>query len=272
MEQSPQVQDFQLLLEVFREGLKLGLISREEIVLWADNIIANADEPEYFFIEASLSQDINGLIELLNRYVTTSDNPICYRVLFGLIFQRRPIQDINELEKITILLGSMSSWDRLTSFENRTIYMFDDYYLYYSPDLKQLLVELTNFLNLYEAFTLENYKEWNDINLQVLELLKQEDIQANLVNEPLREACEYKEEIQVNIPTESLKEAYVKKEKKQKLKLYFQKLCAMLLLLVFFSLMIALLDDGKTKQLTLYFLLAYCCMILGYGWWNRKSN
>lgn len=42
---SPQLQDFPLLLEVFRGGLKLGLISKDEIVAWADHIITNADEP-----------------------------------------------------------------------------------------------------------------------------------------------------------------------------------------------------------------------------------
>ncbi len=46
----------------------LSLISREEIVLWADDIIANADEPEYFFIEVSLSHDVNDLVEVLNKY------------------------------------------------------------------------------------------------------------------------------------------------------------------------------------------------------------
>jgi len=253
MTQSPQVQDFPLLLEVFRGGLKLGLISREEIVLWADHIIANADEPEYFFIEVSLSHDVNGLVEVLNKYVKPTDNPICDRVLLGLTYHRQPIYDIEEVEKITILLGSMSSWDRLTSFENNIIYEFDDYYLYYADDLTQLQEELINFLNLYKSFTLENYMQWVDINEQVVELLKEEEVQVNIVNE-------------------SIRKAWAKKEKKRKLKFYLKKIGAIVLLLVFFSLMIALIDDGKTNHFTLYFIVSYCCLRLGYGWWKRRKR
>lgn len=253
MTQSPQIQDFPLLLEVFRGGLKLGLISREEIVLWADHIIANADELEYFFIEVSLSHDVNGLVEVLNKYVKSTDNPICDRVLLGLAYHRQPIYDVEEVENIAILLGSMSSWDRITSFENNTIYTFEDYYVYYSPDLTQLQVELIDFLAIYKAFTLENYKQWVDINLQVLELLKEEEIQVNIVNE-------------------SFRKAWAKKEKKRKLKLYLKKIGAIVLLLVFFSLMIALFDDGKTNHFTLYFIVSYFCLRSGYGWWKRRKK
>lgn len=253
MSPSPQVRDFSLLLEVFRGGLKFGLISREEIVLWADHIIANADEPEYFFIEVSLSHDVNGLVEVLNKYIKPTDDPICDRVLLGLVYHRQPIFDVEEVERVATMIGSMSSWDRLTSFEDNTIYEFEDYYLYYAADLTQLQVELTNFLDIYKAFTLENYKQWVDINLQVLELLKDEEIKVNIVNE-------------------SLRKAWAKNEKRRKLKLNLKKIGTIMLLLGFFSLMIALLDDGKTNHFTLYFILSYFCLRLVYGWWKRRKK
>jgi|GEM_PF-1717526 len=253
MASSPHVYYFPLLLDVYREGLKLGLISRDEIVAWADHIITNADEPDYFFIEVSLSHDVNGLIEVLNKYVKPTDNPICDRVLLSLVYQRQPVFDVDEVEKVATIVGSMSSFDRLTSFENNTIYMFDDYDIYYSPDLTQLQVELINFLNLYKSFTLENYMQWVDVNEQVLELLKEEEIQVNIVNE-------------------SIRKAWAKKEKKRKLKLYLKKIGAIVLLLVFFSLMIALFDDGKTSHFTLYLIVFYCCLRLGYGWWKRRKK
>ncbi|MBK0379732.1 hypothetical protein [Mucilaginibacter segetis] len=251
MVRSPQVQDFPLLLEVFRGGLKLGLISREEVVLWADNIIANADDPHYFFIEVSLSHDLNNLIEVLNRYVEQTEDPICDRVLLSLVYHRQPIFDIDAIEKVATLLGSMSLWNKLTSFEKNTIYEFEDYYVYYSPDLTQLQVELINFLGIYKAFTLENYKQWVDINLQVSELLKEEEVKVNIVNQ-------------------SVRKAWAKKEKKRKLKFYLKKIGAIVLLLGFFSLMIALLDDGKTNHITLYFIVFYLFIRLVYGWWRKR--
>jgi hypothetical protein len=253
MARSPQVQDFSLLLEVFRGGLKLGLVSREEIVLWADHIIANADEPEYSFIEVSLSHDVNGLVEVLNKYIKPTDNPICDRALLGLIYHRQPIYDVKEVERVATLVGSMSSWDRLTSFEDTTIYKFEDYGLYYADDLTQLQVELINFLDIYKAFSLENYKQWDDINLQVLELLKEEEIKVNIVNE-------------------SLRKAWAKNEKKRKLKFHLKKIGAIVLLLGFLSLMIALLDDRKTKHFTLYLIIFYIFLRLSYEWWKRRKK
>ncbi|MBB5395274.1 hypothetical protein [Mucilaginibacter sp. AK015] len=253
MAPSPQVQDFPLLPEVFREGLTLGLISREEVVLWADRIIAETDEPDYFFIEVSLSHDVNGLIEVLNKYVKPTYNPICDRVLLGLVYHRQPIDDVEEVEKVATMIGFMSSWDRLTSFEDNTIYEFGDYYLFYYPDLKLLQAELRNFLAIYKAFTLENYTQWVDINLQVLQLLKEEEIRVNAVNASFRKAC-------------------AKKEKKRKLKLYLKKAGVLVLLLAFFILMIALFDDGATKHFTWYFILGYFCVRAGYEWWKRRKK
>ncbi|QHS56406.1 hypothetical protein GWR56_12975 [Mucilaginibacter sp. 14171R-50] len=253
MAPSHQVQDFPLLPEVFRRGLTLGLISREEIVLWADRIIADTDEPDYFFIEVSLSGDVNGLVEVLHKYVKPTNNPIYDRVLLGLIYHRQPIDDVEEAEKVAKMVGSMSSWDRLTPFENDTIYEFDEYHIYYSPDLTQLQVELSSFLAIYKAFTLGNYTQWVDINLQVLELLKEKEKRVNAVNE-------------------SLRKAWAKKEKKRKLKLYLKRIGALVLLLAFFILMIALFDDNSTRHFMWYSILAYFCVRGGYEWWKRRKK
>ena len=55
MRSSSKPSDFSLLFEVFREGLALGLISKDEVLAWADHIIiAEKDQPDYFFIEIVL--------------------------------------------------------------------------------------------------------------------------------------------------------------------------------------------------------------------------
>ncbi len=78
---APKPGDFPLLLQVFRAGVRVGLISKNEVVAWADDIIVNAVEPDYFFIELSLSHDVNGIIEVLNKYVVQDKNPIYNRVI-----------------------------------------------------------------------------------------------------------------------------------------------------------------------------------------------
>lgn len=253
MLRSPKEQDFPLLLEVFRGGLKLDLISREEIVLWADNIIANTEDPDYFFIEVSLSHDLNGLIEVLNNNSTSTDSPVCHRVLLGLIYHRKPIFDIDEVEKMATLVGGMASWDGLTPFENNTLYEFEDYYLYYFPDLTQLQVEMINFLIIYKAFTLENFKKWPEINEHVLDLLKEE-------------------ELKVNITYEASRKAWAKKEKNRKLKLGLKKAGIIMFFLILLVLLIILFNDGSTDYFSLYFITSYFLFRGGYGWWQRRKK
>jgi hypothetical protein len=250
---SPLVQDFHLLLEVFSEGLKLGVISKEEIIAWADQIIANTEEPDYFFIELSLSHDINGLLEVLDKYVESVDDPICNRVLLGLVYHRQPIYNIEEAEKIATLVGTMSSWNLLTPFENDTIYTFSDYYVYYLPDFTQLQADLIKFLSLYKAFTLENYQQWISINKQVLELLKEEEIKDYLENA-------------------SFRKAQLKKEKKKKVIRYIVTIAAFLLFLGVYEMLIIAYEEGSRSGFGLYFYAFYFLIVTAFCWWQKKQS
>ena len=81
----PQVKptDFPLLLEVFRDGLALGLISKEEVIAWADQIIIEEDEPDYFFIEVSLSHNTNGVAEVFDRAYFLAEKPNLFKGTYG---------------------------------------------------------------------------------------------------------------------------------------------------------------------------------------------
>jgi len=250
---SPLVQDFHLLLEVFREGLKLGVILKDEVVAWADQIIADTEEPDYFFIELSLSHDINSLLEVLDRYVEGVDDPICYRVLLGLVYHRQPIYDIEEAEKIATLVGTMQTMGILTAFEENTIYEFSDYDMYYAPDSPELQAGLINFLGMYKAFTLENYHQWISINKQVLELLKEEEIKDYLENA-------------------SFRKAQLKKEKKKKVIRYIVTIAAFLLFLGVYEMLIIAYEEGSRSGFGLYFYAFYFLIVTAFCWWQRKRS
>jgi hypothetical protein len=47
---APKLEDFPLLLKVCWEGLTRGLISRQHIIAWADDIIKTTDDPDYFLL------------------------------------------------------------------------------------------------------------------------------------------------------------------------------------------------------------------------------
>jgi hypothetical protein len=192
---APSIPSLSLLLEVFRDGLRLGIISKQEVIAWADNIISEYDDPDYLFIELSLSNDKSKLIDVLNEYVVTSNSPICARVLLGRIYEHLiAIDDISKVEDIAALVGKVDSIRiTLTGFECNKIFVFGDYEMFYLPDTTQLQVELICFLNIYKPFTLENYDQWHEINSQVLAVLKEEEAKEDIINASIRKSFKQRE-------------------------------------------------------------------------------
>jgi hypothetical protein len=179
---SPKPTDFSLLLEAFNRGLVFGLVSKNDVILWADDIILKTEEPDYFFIEVSLCSNTNNLIEVIGEYSANIDNPICTRVLLGLLYKKL----INDNDTLTIetaakLIGAMQSFGTLTHFEVGKRYSFDDYDLYYPPDLRELQVDIFDFLSIYESFTLNNYSEWAEINHRVELILKHKQAETKII-------------------------------------------------------------------------------------------
>ena len=185
---SPKPTDFSLLLEIFHRGLVLGLVYKNDVILWADDIILKTEEPDYFFIEVSLCSNTNNLIEVIGEYNTNIDNPICTRVLLGLL-NKKLINDNNTLtvETAAKLIGAMQNFGTLTNFEVNQMYSFDDYDLYYPPDLMELRVDIIDFLSIYEPFTLKNYSKWAEINHGVELILKQKQAEAEIIAESIIE-------------------------------------------------------------------------------------
>jgi hypothetical protein len=187
---APKPEEFPLLLEVFRDGLKRGLVTRQHVIAWADDIIKITDDPDYFFIEVSLSSDVNQLLEVLNNYSANIQDSICTRVLMSLIYYRL----INDNDPVTVeeaakLTGDLYHFDELTSFEHNNIWNFENYE-YYDPT--QLQVDLLDFLSTYEAFNLQNYEQWLQINIKVAEILKEKKAISDKIYEQYKITWEKK--------------------------------------------------------------------------------
>jgi len=178
--------DFSLLLEVFREGLLRGLISKEEIIAWADEIIKAEDEPDYFFIEISLSADVNNLLAILNEYVISSNSIITSRVILGIVYQKLANQTINAKKALDVL-NKVNSNNIVTEFEGDNIYYLDDQrdYIIYcgnDPDHIEITKNTMKFVSYYDGFTLNNYNNWTEINQQVEEKLKVAEAEQTIAN------------------------------------------------------------------------------------------
>jgi len=175
------------LLGVFREGIKVGLITRKEVIDRADWIIATEDEPDYFFIELSLSHDVNELLTVLNS-IDIPEDVLYPRVLLGVMRTQLSV-DVITTDKVRTVLNKFIYQSRLTRYERGHIYSITDDYGYSGEKLDERALQQFNqhvkdFLNNYSQFNLYNYKNWNNINNELVkrfELNQGEDTLAYYV-------------------------------------------------------------------------------------------
>ena len=247
---TPKPEDFRSLLEVFREGLKCSLVSPNTIVAWADEIIKSADEPDYFFIEISLSSDVNQLLEILNRYDAEIKEPICARVLLSLIYCRlMNDDDALNVAGAAVLIGRLVFSSELTDFECDNMYVFEDYECCYSDDT-QLEVDIIDFLSTYEAFNLQNYDQWPQINSQVEEILKEKKAEADKIYEGIKIARE---------------------KNKRKLKIKKNVARALFIVILVGCCLGLLVEQPPGSTGAFYFVFAaYLILRWGLRWWKKK--
>jgi hypothetical protein len=171
--------DFSLLLEVFRDGLRYGVVSKEEVVAWADEIINMDDDPDYFFIDLSMQHDINALITALSTDFVYTKNPIPARVLFGLAYEKLNKQMISFNQALHLLYRITYSGN-LSALEHAALYQIDDdrEYLLYSgrdPEETDIVKSILNFFARYKVFNLNNFDKWQEINVRFEEILREEN-------------------------------------------------------------------------------------------------
>lgn len=247
--------DFTLLLGVFRFGLTCGLISKGEIVAWADRIVTNENEPDYFFIEVSLSGNGDSLATILDQHIISSKGPVPLRVIMGLIYQRLTYQLI-DVETAIKLMQGIPFYERLNAFEYMSIYDFEDYNIFYSPDFADLKKDVIKFLSIYEDFNLDNYSQWHEINKQVEEALKEEQAKAYVINE-------------------SFKEARKKKDAKRKLK---KRIVIGVLTVIAFTVIfldLAWFIKGTIHPRGMWYLNMFCVysgIRWGYAFWKKRRR
>jgi hypothetical protein len=150
----------EFLLTAFYHGIKYGLISTTEVKDWADRIILHEDEPEYIFMELSLSHDKNEMLSLLTT-VCVPANYITARGVLGLLYHRLSAGDITANETIAIM-DKLDFIDLLTQTEINYIYDFTDGIWMDGPIVEDdsLTEKLLNFLAHYKELEITNYKNW----------------------------------------------------------------------------------------------------------------
>lgn len=165
---------------MFREGLKLGVVSKKEIIDRADWIIATEDEPDYFFIEISLSHDVNELLAVLNS-IDIPEDVLHLRVILGVLNTHLSVEMITA-DKARSVLNKLIYQSGLTQYERGHIYSITDDYGYSGEKLddrtqQQFYQHVKDFLDNYSQFNLYNYKNWNDINTELVKRFELEQFE-----------------------------------------------------------------------------------------------
>ena len=161
---SSNPKNYLLLLSVFRRGLQNGLVSKTDVVKWADAIILAEDGPDYFFIEIAVAPDVNNLLEIIGN-LPLQYEPVTERVLLGLLYLKVK-QDLIEPRKMASILDEINAMDALSDEERNELYeLSDDFERKYRTEFfGEWEADVLRFLSDYKSFTLDNVAEWAAIN------------------------------------------------------------------------------------------------------------
>ena len=180
------------LLEVFHIGLVNGLMDKQEVVKWADDIIQKDEQPDYFVIELSLCghKSVNEMVSLINEFIGEPKPAVSGRVILGLLYHRY----INGQVTLKNVVGSMNwiIWQgQLTEEEKRFMYGLDDRYdlavdLIYST-VDAIEKEALRFLEIYKGFSIDNFERWGEINNTIEERVKELTLVVSAEQEKITE-------------------------------------------------------------------------------------
>lgn len=119
-------EDSAKLLEVFRIGLLNQIIDRQKIIAWADELIEQEDEPDYFLIELSLcgKNHINDMISLLDKHVGENKPQVAGRIILGYLYHEYCAKHI-PLQKVVRTFYWLSLHSTLSEEEQKFMYRLD---------------------------------------------------------------------------------------------------------------------------------------------------
>jgi hypothetical protein len=182
-------------LHLIRAGLASGLLTKEEVIDWADKIVAKDERPDIFFIDLSMSslRNTNDIINYISDYLNFDDPAVQGRPLVGLLFKQYNNGQIN-LDQAISKLFRLKSEAVFNEREEGYIYSLENDYdcakhgIYGSLQIVQQ--DLEKFLTFYKDYSIDNYGDWGDLD-KVVDCKLEEEYQLKL-----QEAEKYKADIE----------------------------------------------------------------------------
>lgn len=163
---SESLKNYSNLLKVFAFLLDHGVIKTSYIIGWVDKIIASETESEYDLIELSTTKSTYDIIKILNNNSSSANMEIVCRALLGII--HHCFEDKKLEFKDILIIKNISFEGGLTDDEEFLIYGLGEYSMYdLNNNYRLYRQDLYSLLNIYKDFTLDNHKNWADINEKI---------------------------------------------------------------------------------------------------------
>lgn len=170
--------EFAELINVFSEGLNMGLFTKERITQWADHFVLQDEEPDIFFIELALSNDKSTALSILseaarNMQAETSPRPL-FGALYGQVFT-----NIKSIDEAAACLLNLQSAELLSQQEKGFIYALDysqsflDVYTKSGITAQDVEKGVLAFLLIYKDYIAEQFYRWDEIDSQINHSLSQ---------------------------------------------------------------------------------------------------
>jgi hypothetical protein len=178
-------------LHLIRAGLSSGLLTKEEVVDWADKIIMKDEQPDIFFIDLALSssKSINDVSHYFNDYLNFENPTIQGRPLLGLLYKQFSSKQLT-LEQTVGKLFRLKFEAIFTEREEGYIYSIDNNFdcakhnIY--GTIESVYAEVEKFLNFYKDYSLDSFEQWQGLDLKVESKLD-EDVNFKEEQERIRQ-------------------------------------------------------------------------------------
>jgi hypothetical protein len=182
--QSTNPKDMLTTLHLVRAGLASGLLTKEEVIDWADKIITKDEQPDIFFIDLALSspKSTNDVIHYISEYLNFDNPAIQGRPLLGLLYHQYANGQIN-LEQSVSKLFRLKFEAVFNEREGGYIYSLENDYdvakhgIYGS--LQAVQQDLEKFLSFYQHYSIDNYEHWGELD-RVVDSKLEADYQIQL--------------------------------------------------------------------------------------------
>ncbi len=177
-------------LQFVRAGLASGLLSKEEVIDWADEIITRDETPDIFFIDLALSssKSTKDICHYINDFLNFENPVINGRPLLGLLYKKFHDKEIT-LEQTVHKLFRLKFEALFTQKEEGCIYSIDDALVCAKQGIygtvEDVHREVDLFLSIYKDYTLANFEKWNGIDEateQKIEQIYQQESKSSELN------------------------------------------------------------------------------------------